>query len=376
MSNALIVIPEKLASLFFMPGYYYISVEDHTYRNSCVFDMVSNGFSAAKIEEAVVNTIAMNPLLFRTIVASEPYKKAAMHRGLSGSTANILIGHTIRDSLAIKGRIDQAFRIIANAAYKTRGNFTVPSGKNNEYSFCRNEDGRLRDKSEFKVWVKNITYARNLFTNALAHDDLEACELLLERASIRKLIEPNLKEQIIKMNLGPDAACNALVRKKITGINDYVVSLFDFAKARDPANVNRIYDASLSPSIGHEVVSLLAYSLTKTESDLMGRLYLDGADWFMGLSQSIHGHAVYFDLKDREKSTQQEMLLLLSMMSKYKLGASVKNLWKLFPKEVVLDIADSEKTSEQLHVLTGYSELLKIASRGYKRKLISAEMSL
>jgi hypothetical protein len=217
---------------------------------------------------------------------------------------------------------------------------------------------------------------RSLFRNALLHDDLEACELLFERAPIRKLIEPYLKEQIIRMNLDPNAACHSLVRRKIKGINNYVKSLHAFAKSSDPTNVKLIYDPILSPSIGHEIVSLMARSTTKTEAELMVSFYLDGADWFMGFSQSIHGHSTYYDLKDREIDTRQEMLDLLLMMSESKLGSGAKRLWKHFPKEDVLAIANSEKISEELHRLTDHAELLTKVSISYKRKLITAEMSL
>jgi hypothetical protein len=119
MSNSFIAIPDRLAGIFFKQGY-LISDEDKVYRNSCVFEMVSKGISAIDIELSAVSTIEMNPLQFKEILNSDSYRTAIINRGLSGSTANNLIGQSIRDSLLIKGRIDQAFNIISNASYKIR----------------------------------------------------------------------------------------------------------------------------------------------------------------------------------------------------------------------------------------------------------------
>lgn len=376
MNNVLIGLPERLASLFFEP-LSIMTEEEGDYRNSRVFEMVCEGITVHEIERAAVMTIEATPSLLRNFIARDAYKKAETHRGTFLSAGNSRVEQSISAALAVKGRIDKAFSIIASASHKAEsGPISVPSGRNNAYSYCRNEAGVLRDKSEFKAWVKSTSYVRSLFHNALAHDDLDACELLLERASIRKLIEPDLKDQIIRMGLPPDADCHALVRKEIIGINDYVQSLWGFAKAGDAANVKRIYDASLSPRIGHEIVSLLAYSLNKTEADLMEMLYRDGADWFMGLNQAIHGHAIYFDLKDREIDRLQEMRALLPMISKSKLGGGARRLWKAFPKEDVLAIADKEKVAEELHALTEHAELLNKVGKTYKRKLITSDMSL
>ncbi len=376
MSNVLISLPEKLVDVFFEP-IFALSVEDYEYRKNALFDLVAGGVSAEEIGIALKSTIETKHLRFQKIIDSKAYKKSLLNGDVFSDTAKNLIGQSLRDSLTIVGRIDQAFSAIASAKYKTRSDpFLVPTGEENQYSFCRTEEGRLRDKSEFKEWVKSTYYVRSLFSNALAHDDLDACELLLERASIRKLIEPDLKDQIMRMGLPPDAACHALVRKEIIGINDYVQSMLAFAKAGDAANVKRIYDASLSPRIGHEIVSLLAYSRNKTEADLMEMLYRDGADWFMGLNQAIHGHAIYFDLKDREIDRLQEMRALLPMISKSKLGGGARRLWRAFPKADVLAIADKEKVAEELHALTEHAELLNKVGKTYKRKLITSDMSL
>lgn len=327
-----------------------------------LYEAIISGTSAEDLENEIIHQC-------NKFHGFTDYERDASIRSRFTGTVRIAFDHCYKP---------EHFDIALNAISKLDGDFSSSLSviiSNTDRFIGRDGRGVVRPVNSYGNLFKYTYSIRKVFSEVIRHDDLEVAHLLLASKRIKKIVEPNLHNLIVRAGV-KGGACASLIQSKPNSINEYVMTLHNYVMADNEEMAKTYYNKTLTAMVGHLQIALLLEKCTKTSMLLMNSLLRDKADWYMGVCQKYLGPASYFDLYSRTPNPVTELKHFYDVVPKADRNAATKAIWKSIPEDLVLAIADSPKKAADLHGLTGHQSLLALTSNAYRRSVVERDLGV
>lgn len=303
------------------------------------------------------------------------------------------ITRMINEHYRNKDNHDLLFKVFASGDYCSKRNIyfmpmweplidgiRIKTRKNtyDNFSFARWQNGQLKKPSDFKEWLSSKGMIRLVLQTVILADDKDGLLMLLNIPRVKKAIGDDLTTMFKKNSIPLSYSVNEILLSRNGGKAGYVKVLNDLCSANDHKRIVTTYNKDFSKELGHVIICGLMNINNDASKKLCEILVKDGADWFMGVKQHIHGYAAYYDLKDRQVSLEDELELILSMHADVLKTSSsaMSGILKSIPEHKIVKAVAGTRLADEVHKLTGYEGVLQMASNGYKKSAIRAELSI
>ena len=309
--------------------------------------------------------------------------------GMMGDPANY-VERTIQSCTALLLGTKHHERVMAVAIKGDVRTDLFSEANKAEYaqSFVRKSDGSLYANAELKRLLRERLSIDALLLSVARHNDVEAYKQLIKikpvaaRACIQSIMEFAGRHRVmvpnsfIRVISGPDRPLNA----SSIDINGYVGAFKGCGADSLASMLEDYYQPALTPLVGHELFHSLfgknGFADRPENRDYVARLMRDGADWYIGLKQSLEGSHVYLGLLTRQKNPQAELQALLRHGVRATNQALVGEVLKHISMDVIVEYASTEAKANEIYRIVRLECIKNKVSKKLHEKNFGADLGL